>query len=139
MIRKLLILTALIGCGLSGYTQEETDLKVGDVLEFAPQKNENYSFIDLYVKTRQAPHDLSYDSLTGDGFYEYFFHTGDFDVSRLPSSYQGKRAKIAAFRLVSDESGNTRTIVLAVITPDKEVVWLEAEAFVNEEVYLLVP
>lgn len=139
MIRKFFILSALFLVTLSGSAQEERDLQIGDILEFAPQTAETYTYIDLYVKTRHVNHELTYDSLTGDGFYEYFFHTGDFDVSRLPASYQGKRAKIASFRLVSDESGNTRTIVLAIIEADREVVWLEADAFMKEEVYLLVP
>lgn len=139
MIRFISLFTLSLLCSFQVSAQEETDLQIGDVIEFAPVSSDQYTYIDLYVKTRHVAHDLTYDSLTGDGFYEYFFQHGDFDVSRLPTSYVGKRAKIASFRLVSDEAGNTRTIVLAVIEKDREVVWLEAEAFVNEEVYLLIP
>ena len=119
----LLLLFAFCTCS----AQEEKELSIGDTLYFHTCKGDNYQYIDLYVKTRWEDTTLTYNQYTGEGFYEYFFSKGDFDVARMPCSYQGKFAVISAAQEVPRNDGTSRLVVLAIIEKDKRLAWLEIE------------
>jgi hypothetical protein len=107
--------------------QEQKDLTIGDTLYFNACNGDNYQYIDLYVKTRWEDTTLTYNKNTGDGFYEYFFSKGDFDVARMPCSYKGNFAVISAAQEVPRNDGTSRLVVLAILEKDKRVAWLEIE------------
>lgn len=130
----LLVITTHIA---KAQDSENVQLKIGDLLELAPIDSNNYSFIDVYIKTRFTLNPLSYDSLTGRGLYDYFFTKGDFDAKRLPAKHAGKMIRIDGFQNVEGENGKNRTIILAWLEKDVSMIWIEMEAFNQGELILL--
>jgi hypothetical protein len=125
-MRNLTLLLALLAYSFCD-AQEQKELTIGDTLYFHDCNGLNYEYIDLYLKTRWEDTSLTYNLNSGDGFYEYFFSKGDFDVARMPCSYKGDFAVISAAQQVPRNDGTTRLVVLAVLEKDKKVAWLEIE------------
>lgn len=138
---KYLLVIITLSISLNSYSQkkENLELAVGDTLEFGKCKGADYLYMDLYTKTRFEPNNDTFDIETGDGFYNYFFNTGDFDATKLPCSYSGKKASIVAFQDVEDnETHEIRTIILVKVA-EHSVVWIEfLQAYDNDEV-LVIP
>ncbi len=94
--------------------------------------------MDLFKKTRWETDTVGYDTLTGEGLYNAFFMTGDFDVARLPCSYKGKFAIIASVQFMSEPGKEPRTVVFGIIEKDIKVVWIEVQqAFENDEISII--
>jgi hypothetical protein len=95
--------------------------------------------MDLYVKTRFPDNGLRKDSLTGDGVFEWFFSTGDFDAKRLPCSYSDQTYTVATLREVPDNEreGEIRRIVLCYGRHPLEMIWIELDKAValNEIIF----
>lgn len=135
----LIVATSLISLNTYSQDKENIQLAVGDTLEFSKCKGGDYLYMDLYTKTRFEPNNDTFNVETGEGFYNYFFKTGDFDAKKLPCSYSGKRAVIVAFQEVEDnETHEIRTIILLKVA-EHSVVWVEfLQAYNNDEV-LVIP
>lgn len=139
MCRQLISFTLLLMLSIVSSGQDtdhrDIDISVGDTLEFWNCEGDNFEFIDLYSKTRFEETDLVYDSTTGEGFYEYFFTTGDFDVHRLTCDYARTKCIITAINYVTDDDGSQRLVIFATIKANEKVAWIEAqEAFSAGEV-----
>jgi hypothetical protein len=105
-------------------------LTVGDSITLQPCSNAEYGYlsIDIVVKTRWVDRGLSYDTITGAGFYYYFFNEGDFDSKRLPCDYKGQKFRIAGFQTIKNEEGTDRLIVFGQINNDpKTALWVDME------------
>lgn len=135
MKRIWLVILIILPAISHAQNETEMEMEVGDTLIFGKCEGDNFQYIDLYRKTRVEETDLTYDSITGEGFYEYFFSKGDFDVHRLPADYSGRKCVISAVNVVTQKDGSQRLVIFATVKKDEEVVWIEAEkAFGTEEV-----
>ncbi|MFY0643312.1 MAG: hypothetical protein JXR19_02480 [Bacteroidia bacterium] len=134
-MRHLISIAFLFVCSLI-YAQEEHELQFGDTLYFGACHSEAYTYMDLYVKTRFEKDSISYDSLFEWEFYNRFFNTGDFDVSRMPCSYSGKYGVIKHMMAIETDQGDVINVVVAMILDGKSVAYIVEEAFINEEVLL---
>lgn len=135
-MNKIFLFALFILSAPLGKAQVETDIYIGDTVVFGKCTAEAYKFIDLYTKTRWEDSVLRYDAETGEGYYEAFFKTGDFDVRRLPCVYAGTKAVVRAARLVTEPGGKEHFAAIAEIEANKKVVWIEEDAFTAGEVQL---
>jgi hypothetical protein len=96
-----------------------------------------FKYIQYYRKTRFPPSNATYDKPTGDGFYEFFFTDGDFDVKILPCEYAGKKFRIIGLRTLMDKkTGADRHVMFLDLGPET-VAWIELDGAVSEmEIYL---
>lgn len=116
------------------FAQEEVEINIGDSLYFADCDSGQYDYIDLYVKTRFEKDSISYDTLNGWAFYNRFFNTGDFDVSRLPCRYEGSYGVIKHMMSVKNNEDQWVNVVIVMIKDGKSVGYIVEEAFIREEV-----
>lgn len=138
MIKRVFLIFLYLTIGiLESRAQSEVQIQVGSILELAPTDSASYQYIDLYTKTRFETAEVSQDSISSAGLYNYFFSRGDFDAYRLPATMQGQQLRIAAFQNVEDKEGNIRTIILCWFQQNKSMIWIEMNAFDAGEVYLL--
>jgi hypothetical protein len=129
MLKYSISLTLLLFIFNASPAQVKVDLKIGDTLVFLHAKDENsYRFMDIFVKTRFVNDNTTYDKQTGEGFYDYFFMSGDFDMQRLPKSYKDKTCRIVSFREMQDKdkSKPPRMVAFGLID-DRTVVWIELD------------
>ncbi len=105
---------------------KEIQLIVGDSLTLGPCTGENfeYAHIDLLIKTRFPDSTASYNTETGQGFYNWYF-TGDIDSRRLPCSFQRMKFRIAAIHNYPQPDGSTRTVIFGQFIDDATVLWIE--------------
>jgi hypothetical protein len=134
IVKLCFILTICCYSSLS-FAQKEVEFNIGDTLYFRQCEGENYKYMDLFSKTRWETDTIGYDTLTGEGFYQAFFMTGDFDVARLPCSFRKKFCTISAVQQMSEPGKEPRTVVFATIEKNNKVVWIEVQqAFENDEI-----
>ena len=114
--------------------QDEVTLKFGDTLQFGQCGESAYLYIDLYVKTRFEGDSSSMDSLFDWEFYNAFFNTGDFDVSRLPCSYKGKYGIIKHMMAIEGENDEIYNVIIVMIEDGKSAAYIVEDAFIHEEV-----
>lgn len=133
-MRSILILIFGLSSFLSFAQTEEVELAVGDTLYFGVCDGEAYSYIDLYVKTRFEKDSISYDTLNNWEFYNRFFGSGDFDVTRLPCSYKNSYGIIKHMMSVQNKDGEWMNVVIAMIEDGKSAAYIVEDAFLNEEV-----
>ena len=99
-----------------------------------PFKIFNLTFIDYYKKTRFETDDtISLNDLYNWDFYNTFFNTGDFDVSRLPCSMKGRYGIIKHIMTITDDKGENHTVVIAMIENNSSAAYIMEEAFLNDE------
>lgn len=129
------LLFGLLLIGFISYSQqEEVVLKFGDTLQFNECNGTGYKYIDLYVKTRFEKDSASMDSLFDWEFYNAFFNTGDFDVSRLPCSYQGRYGIIKHMMAIEGEHDDVYNVIIVMIEDGKSAAYIIEDAFTHEEV-----
>ena len=114
--------------------QDEVEIKIQDTLYFNQCTADTYQFIDYYKKTRFNPNDTNdLTHLYNWDFYNSFFNTGDFDVSRLPCSMNGQYGIVKHIMRISDEKKNGQTVVIAMIEKNVSAAYITEEAFLNDE------
>jgi hypothetical protein len=133
-MRNILLFSLIAFSQICFAQAEEAEIKIGDTLYFGKCEAESFQYIDLYVKTRFEKDSISYDSLNEWAFYNRFFGTGDFDVSRLPCSYSGKYGIVKHIMSIEDAEGEWHTIVLAMIVDGKSVAYIIESAFIEGEI-----
>lgn len=120
-------------------SKAQVDIKVGDSLTLGQCSHAEFGFlhIDLVVKTRWVDRGMVYDSITGDGFYPYFFNEGDVDSRRLPCEYAGRKFRVASLDWHKNDDGSKRLVILGQIDNQNTVLWIEAdEAVATKELTL---
>lgn len=115
------------------YGISQTDVKVGDSLTLGKCSSAEFGFlhIDKVVKTRWVDRGLTYDSVTGEGFYNYFFNEGDVDSRRLPCEYAGRKFRIASMSYHKKDDGGKRLVIIGQIDDKRTVLWIEVDAAIK--------
>ncbi len=111
------IICCLIGLGifpLFGQIEEQVEVEIGcgdTAILGVSSRGEGMDFvhIDAYRKTRFTGVEKAYDTATGQGFFESFFRSGDFDAAELPASYAGKALVILGVEEVPLTTANSQT------------------------------
>lgn len=134
---RIYVVFLVMLAGLSLKAQEEVTLEIGDSLYFEACDQEAYEYIDLYVKTRFELDSISYDSLSDWAFYNRFFNTGDFDVSRLPCKYSGQFGIIKHMMSMQNPEGEWLNVVVAMIKDGKSAAYVVEQAFTEGEVWVV--
>lgn len=134
-ILKNLTLLVIIFLSFNSSAQEnEVEIRVQDTLYFDQCNTDSYQFIDYYKKTRFETTDtISLNDLYNWDFYNTFFNTGDFDVSRLPCSMKGRYGIIKHIMTITDDKGENHTVVIAMIENNSSAAYITEEAFLNDE------
>ena len=134
-ILKNLTLLVIIFLSFNSSAQEnEVEIRVQDTLYFDQCNTDSYQFIDYYKKTRFETEDtISLNDLYNWDFYNTFFNTGDFDVSRLPCSMKGRYGIIKHIMTITDDKGENHTVVIALIENNSSAAYITEEAFLNDE------
>lgn len=134
-ILKNLTLLVIIFLSFNSLAQEnEVEIRVQDTLYFDQCNTDSYQFIDYYKKTRFETEDtISLNDLYNWDFYNTFFNTGDFDVSRLPCSMKGRYGIIRHIMTITDDKGENHTVVIAMIENNSSAAYITEEAFLNDE------
>jgi len=134
-ILKNLTLLVIIFLSFNSSAQEnEIEIRVQDTLYFDQCNTDSYQFIDYYKKTRFETEDtISLNDLYNWDFYNTFFNTGDFDVSRLPCSMKGRYGIIKHIMTITDDKGENHTVVIAMIENNSSAAYITEEAFLNDE------
>mgnify|MGYP001057532291 FL=1 len=134
-ILKNLTLLVIIFLSFNSSAQEnEVEIRVQDTLYFDQCNTDSYQFIDYYKKTRFETKDtISLNDLYNWDFYNTFFNTGDFDVSRLPCSMKGRYGIIKHIMTITDDKGENHTVVIAMIENNSSAAYITEEAFLNDE------
>ena len=134
-ILKNLTLLVIIFLSFNSSAQEnEVEIGVQDTLYFDQCNTDSYQFIDYYKKTRFETEDtISLNNLYNWDFYNTFFNTGDFDVSRLPCSMKGRYGIIKHIMTITDNKGENHTVVIAMIENNSSAAYITEEAFLNDE------
>jgi hypothetical protein len=131
MIRYiLLIVFAILFINLQAQMQMvEKVIEVGMVVKIGSCANGKKAFesMDQYVKTRYPANDIKRDSITGEGIFEWFFTTGDFDAKRLPCDYSNMLLKVAALRELPDKEhpDEMRRVMFLYGKSPLELIWVE--------------
>ena len=134
-ILKNLTLLIIIFLSFNSSAQEnEVEIRVQDTLYFDQCNTDSYQFIDYYKKTRFETEDtINLNDLYNWDFYNTFFNTGDFDVSRLPCSMKGRYGIIKHIMTITDDKGENHTVVIAMIENNSSAAYITEEAFLNDE------
>jgi hypothetical protein len=125
-ILKNLTLLVIIFLSFNSSAQEnEVEIRVQDTLYFDQCNTDSYQFIDYYKKTRFETEDtISLNDLYNWDFYNTFFNTGDFDVSRLPCSMKGRYGIIKHIMTITDDKGENHTVVIAMIENNSSAAYI---------------
>ena len=127
--KVLIIAFTLIGfLNARAQTEKEVKLEVGALVTIPVCKtgNKNFTYIDLYTKTRYLTTDsLKIDSATGEGLLEFFMKPGDFDAKRLPCEYGGKTYRIAALHIFDVMPNKEKLVMLLYTSDSRSIIWVE--------------
>jgi len=77
---------------------------------------------------------VDFDTTEGWFFYNTYFDSGDFDVSRMPCSLSGSFGIIKHMMEVTDQEGNQQTVVIVLIDHGNAAAYIVADAFLSEEI-----
>lgn len=106
---------------------KEITLNIGDSLTLGKcPSDSNFTHIDLMVKTRWPNPEATFDTLTGAGFYDWYFD-GDIDSRRLPCSFSNMRFRVASVHQYKNEDGSIRTVVFGQLIDKSTVLWVEIQ------------
>ena len=134
ILNKITLILTLFSTFTMLAQQEEVEIKIQDTLYFNQCNSTSYQYIDYYKKTRfeeKDTVDLTY--IYNWDFYNTFFSTGDFDVSRLPCSMNGKYGIIKHIMSISNEKNKSQTVVIAMIENNISAAYNTEKAFLNDE------
>jgi hypothetical protein len=112
---------------------QDVEIQIGDTLYFDVCEGDSYTFIDYYKKTRFEKDTLDTDTISGWEFYNTFFKTGDFDVTRMPCKLKGQYGIINHI-MISEVDDVEKMVVIAVIEKGVSIAYIMEESFSLGEV-----
>ncbi len=122
-----ILLLLFISTSFATAQVREISLQVGDSLTLGPcTDSSQFAHIDLMIKTRWPNPEATYDTLSGKGFYNWYFD-GDVDSRRLPCSYARARFRIASYHTYTNDDGSQRTVIFGQFIDHATVLWIEIE------------
>lgn len=108
--------------------RQRGDILAGDsILILQPANGKEFSSIELYTKSRFVDVPLKWDSITGEGFYEYYFTVGDFDAKPLTAEYSNTWVKIISIKSFRDRENNLVSVFFCKGKGEHQVLWLMFE------------
>lgn len=108
--------------------RQRGDILAGDsILILAPADGKEFTSIELYTKSRFVDVPLKWDSVTGEGFYEYYFTVGDFDAKPLSLDYSNTYVKIISIKSFRDKENNLVSVFFCRGKKEHQVLWLMFE------------
>ncbi len=120
-----------------GQGLDDGEINAGDWLQVGPCPKDRFVFkyIEIHRKTRIVPDSvIGYDTLTGEGFSQWFFAEGDFDSGKLPCVYANKKFQVAALQELTDsKTGKKRQVVFLFLDNRNTVAWVELEEAVEHD------
>lgn len=120
--------------------RQRGDILAGDSITIVKPANGNtkeFEGLELYTKTRFQAVPLTWDSVTGEGFYEYYYTVGDFDAKALPADYSNSRVRIISIKSFRDKENNLLTVFFCEGRKPNEIIWVYVEkAFFAGEIIL---
>ncbi len=119
--------------------QVEVELKRGDTLQIGKTGGSEFKHLDIYRKTRWAGNEPAYDTATGNGFFQSFFATGDFDVAELPNEYAGRKFVVLGVEVLNNKkTGQPMNIMYLQGENPNMIIWVDFDkAFESGELKLL--
>ena len=114
--------------------QEDVDISINDTLYFDVCDGESFKYIDYYKKSRFENDSVDFDTTQGWFFYNTYFDSGDFDVSRMPCSLSGSYGIIKHMMTATDPEGNQQTVVIVLIDHGNAAAYIIEQAFMSEEI-----
>jgi hypothetical protein len=108
--------------------RQRGDILAGDsIFILSPANGKEFNSIELYTKSRFVDVPLKWDTLTGEGFYEYYFTVGDFDAKPLPVDYSNTWVKIISIKSFRDRENNLVSVFFCKGKEEHQVLWLMFE------------
>lgn len=139
-MRQLLIMFFAMAGSLQAQTAGEVEVEIsrGDTLQIGKANTGVFEHLDMYRKTRWAGNEPAYDTATGNGFFQSFFATGDFDVTELPKAYAGRRLVVLGVEVLSNKkTGQPMNIMYLQDEKPNTVIWADFDkAFGSGELKL---
>jgi hypothetical protein len=139
-MRRLLILFFAMAGSLQAQSAGEAEVEIsrGDTLQIGKTKADVFEHLDMYRKTRWAGNEPSYDTATGNGFFQSFFATGDFDVAELPKAYAGRKFVVLGVEVLSNKkTGQPMNIMYLQGEKPNLIIWVDFDkAFETGELKL---
>jgi len=139
-MRPLLILFFILAGSLQAQGLEEVEVEIsrGDTLQIGKAKGVVFEHLDMYRKTRWVGNEPSYDTATGNGFFQSFFATGDFDVAELPKAYAGRKFVVLGVEVLSNKkTGQPMNIMYLQGEKPNLIIWVDFDkAFESGELKL---
>ncbi|PCJ67406.1 MAG: hypothetical protein COA58_03545 [Bacteroidetes bacterium] len=114
--------------------QDEVQLQINDTLYFDVCNGESFKYIDYYKKSRFENDSVDFDTTQGWFFYNTYFDSGDFDVTRMPCSLSGDYGIIKHIMNIKAQDGTEQTVVIALIDHGNAAAYIIADAFLSEEI-----
>ena len=103
----------------------EINIGRGDTALIGKTSASVFFHLDMYRRTRWEPGAPSYDTATGNGFYQSFFK-GDYDVAELPSSYSGQKMVILGVEVLKNKNtGKDMNIMYLYGDIPNFIVWVD--------------
>jgi hypothetical protein len=134
MRRVLNLVLIMVSVFAYANAQEDVELKINDTLYFDVCDGESFKYIDYYKKSRFENDSVDFDTTQGWFFYNTYFDSGDFDVTRMPCSLSGSYGIIKHMMDVTDPEGNQQTVVIVLIDHGNAAAYIIADAFMSEEI-----
>jgi len=119
----------------------EVDLYIGDRVLISPCKGPAFAFLEVHRKTRTTQNldQPGYDTLTGNGFFDWFFKEGDFDSQKLPCEYAGRMFPIVSIQTFLDKETKAPRDILFLRVDKQTFIWVEFYPAIEEGEIKLVP
>lgn len=119
----------------------EVDLQIGGLIELATCKGTTYAALEMHRKSRTQL-DLDkpgYDTLSGAGFFNWFFREGDFDSQKVPCELKGKTFPIISMESFTDRNTGAVRDVLFLRVDKFTVIWCELSPALDADEIRIVP
>lgn len=119
----------------------EVELQIGGLIELATCKGGTYSALEMHRKSRTTL-DLdkpAYDTLSGEGFFNWFFREGDFDSQKVPCELKGKSFPIVSIESFTDRNTGAVRDVLFLKVDKFTYIWCELGPALDADEIRIVP
>jgi hypothetical protein len=119
----------------------EVSLQIGGLIELATCKGSTYAALEMHRKSRTTL-DLNkpaYDTLSGEGFFNWFFREGDFDSQKVPCDLKGKTFPIVSIESFTDRNTGAVRDVLFLKVDKFTYIWCELGPALDADEIRIVP
>lgn len=117
----------------------EVEIGRGDTAVIGKTSLSEFVHLDIYRRTRWDPDAPSYDTATGNGFYQSFFK-GDYDAAELPALYAGRKFVILGVEILKNKNtGKDMNIMYLHGDVENSVIWVDFDRAVETREISFIP